>query len=121
MTTISPPDLAVDLPSDPRNLPSQVEPTTAREARMLIVMLAACDPCGYVEDGAAPDHYAGISLDVLRRLHRGDDAGELLAAFPADVLVAGAMRFTSAALDWWKTTSSLDARALRGAAEAFSA
>ena len=119
MRTFSLTDTSSDRSSDPPIVVSLVEPTTAREARMLIVMLSACDPCGYVDDAGDPHLYAGIALDVLGRLHRGDDNGGLLAAFPPDVAVEGAVRFAGAAVDWWQTMNGTDSSARGGAADAF--
>lgn len=96
-----------------------VEPTTAREVRMLTSLLAGTDPCGYVETGGSPNLYAGIALDALRRLHRGTDAADLLNIFPGDAAAPAAAQFVRVAVDWWETACGVRAAAFEQAVAAF--
>ena len=96
-----------------------VEPTTAREARMLTGLLAGCDPCGFVEKGGSPNLYAGMALDALGRLHRGTDTVDMLNVFPGDVAVESAMSFIRVSMDWWDTARAVRSDSFQQVAAAF--
>ena len=75
--------------------------TSARHVRMLTTLLAACDPCGWVDEGGSPNLYAGLALATLKLLQVGADAPTLLTVLPSDTETPAAMQFTRAAVDWW--------------------
>lgn len=75
---------------------------TTREHRMLVTLLAACDPCGYVQAGASPASYSHLAPALADCLARpGCRSVDVLGMFPNDADAAAALQFARAALDWW--------------------
>jgi hypothetical protein len=90
-------DVILDLETGRR---SSADPAAAREIRMLTALLAACDPCAYVDGGGHPDLYVDLAVEVSCRLHDDADAVALLDVFPDDASAVAVSRFAGAALDW---------------------
>lgn len=74
----------------------------AADARMLEALLASCDPCGAVADGADTHVYAETADRVLLRLRAGGDQAAVMLAVPPEADAAAALRFAHAALSWWR-------------------
>ena len=77
---------------------------SARHARMLTSMMAAYDPCGWIEAGGSPSLYTANALEMLRVLRERGDIAALIMLFPNAGTVAAAASFATVALDWWSRT-----------------
>ena len=84
-----------------------------REVRMLVTLLASCDPCGYVDAGGSPNLYAGVAGDALTVLHAGAGLIDLVMAMPPEADASAAWRFANAALSWWASKREVTARAMK--------
>ena len=96
-----------------------VDATAAREVRMLTTLLAGCDPCAFVRQGAEPDAYYALALITLQHLHRGSDEVEILQQFPGEAEAAAVLQFVRVAMHWWTIANGFGSPALQRAALAF--
>ena len=75
---------------------------STRDHRMLTTLLAACDPCGYVDGGDSPLRYnaaAGKVLHLFRR--RRYSTTDIVLELPGEADAARAVQFAHVASAWW--------------------
>ena len=96
----------------------QDDPQAGRQVRMLTMLAAGCDPCGWVDTGRSPNLYAGVALDALKRIRVGAEPVDLVMALPGDADAGAGLRFALAAITWWNGEREQATRRLDGALSA---
>ena len=79
---------------------------TTREQRMVVTLLAGCDPCFDVDHGRGPESYAALADRVLDALATsGSSITDIFVLFPPDADAARVAQFASVVTDWWRRES----------------
>lgn len=76
-----------------------------KSVRMISVLLAACDPCGYMHNGGSAHDYTRLAWQVEGALRAGMGASQLKALLQTTCAMEDPARFCEAAVDWWQRSS----------------
>lgn len=88
-------------------MPTLAPVRSTREQRMLLTLLASCDPCLTIEAGSTPAAYEALAVLLTHRLQEpGCHAADLFVLFPPDANAARALQLVSTAMDWWSRNAA---------------